>query len=537
MNESEQLKPDDFWKKAFDEASEMPPSRVWDAIERRLDKSEEGIITGPKIVPLWDSGFVSANRFTWLAGIAASLALLLIGWWSLSSGPAHKPVAQHRLTSQPQPQSTGPAPALPAQTPAVAIGETNGRPSDVIAGEPFRNTPTHSRVNQRTVIDTPQEALTVQPMLQSTLEPQATKPLQSLPVTAVSTIDQLTDGPKLPPSETHTVMRQAASVAFTSASTPVADLSQADPIPVITTEQLVGRSLQARNLKPIQRIVWISPTVGVSEEKTAQSIQKPREVWASLSVMPGAFDPSVSVRSVPAISSQAYANAATLNSPAGSSQSTVNSRAGLVIACQAAAGVQLTPRWSIESGVGYLAGCSSVESPGQVTAYSSQAVSTINRAETAGNLYINALRNSLPTTYKSPAADIGGYQSLVSYDVQSPQTVANNYRFVQVPVQIGYQLRPRKRFGLAVLGGLLTNIFVRNTVGDNVVINAKDGVYRPLSWSATLGARFRYRPSRRWSASLAGLYQTAFGSGTEATSPVQNRLSATGMSFGVDYHF
>jgi hypothetical protein len=133
---------------------------------------------------------------------------------------------------------------------------------------------------------------------------------------------------------------------------------------------------------------------------------------------------------------------------------------------------------------------------------------------------------------------VGSRYSLQNtYNPQARQSITNDYQFVQVPVQVGYQLRPRKRLGLALLGGFLSNIFVRNTVGDELVITSKDGIYRPVSWAATLGARFRYRPSRQWSASLAGVYQPSLGPGTRPESAVQTRSTAAGMSFGIDYHF
>jgi hypothetical protein len=124
-----------------------------------------------------------------------------------------------------------------------------------------------------------------------------------------------------------------------------------------------------------------------------------------------------------------------------------------------------------------------------------------------------------------------------TYSLQTRQSLTNDYQFVQVPVQVGYQLRPRKRLGLALVGGFLSNIFVRNTVGNELIITNKDGVYRPVSWAATLGARVRYRPSRQWSASLAGVYQPSLGFGTRPQSAVQSQPTSTGMSFGINYHF
>ena len=124
-----------------------------------------------------------------------------------------------------------------------------------------------------------------------------------------------------------------------------------------------------------------------------------------------------------------------------------------------------------------------------------------------------------------------------AYSSSISQVLTNDYQYVQMPVQIGYQLRPRKRLSLALLGGIITNIFVRNTVSNEVVVTAKDGIYRPVSLAATVGARFRYQPTGQWSASLAGSYQPSLGAVTQASSQVQSHPTTAGMTFGVDYHF
>ena len=286
------------------------------------------------------------------------------------------------------------------------------------------------------------------------------------------------------------------------------------------------------------------------ETATVQPKREAREVWASVSMMPGAFNPSVAIQSAQNSSVQTAFTRADALSNTTVSQPSVNSRASFSVAYQAGAGIQLTERWSVESGVGYLAGRSTVDSPVQTSVLNFQSVNNSYSGQVA-NLYVDALRNSsrnaLSASNNSTANSIVAsadyavgnkqYNALNSYNPQTRQSLSNDYQFVQVPVQVGYQLRPRKRLGLALLGGFLSNIFVRNTVDDQLVVTAKDGVYRPVSWAATVGARFRYRPSRQWSASLAGLYQPSLGSGTRPESTVQTRPTSTGMSFGIDYHF
>ncbi len=253
--------------------------------------------------------------------------------------------------------------------------------------------------------------------------------------------------------------------------------------------------------------------------------------------MPGAFNPVVALQTA---NTSPFTNVAAFNY-ARTSVPTVNSQANFSVAYQASVGIQLGERWSVESGVGYLSGRSTVHSPAQTSFYAYR--SNDQTGAVTSNLYVDALRSQVSVArVADPTANAdqlvtNNYHVLTTYSDPVRQTLTNDYQYVQVPVQIGYQLRPRKRLGLALLGGFLTNIFVRNTVADDVVITSKAGVYRPVSWAASMGARFRYRPSRRWSASLAGLYQPSLGLGTRPGSVVRSQPTSVGMSLGVDYHF
>ncbi|MCY7357617.1 MAG: hypothetical protein LH609_09115, partial [Rudanella sp.] len=123
------------------------------------------------------------------------------------------------------------------------------------------------------------------------------------------------------------------------------------------------------------------------------------------------------------------------------------------------------------------------------------------------------------------------------YDIGRSQVLSNDYTFVQVPVQLGYQIRPRKRLGFTVLGGFLTNLFIHNNVNNQLSITNSDMVYRPVTLSASTGLRFRYRPTRRWSASMAGIFKQALQRGTRAGTDLTTHPRTIGVSVGLDYHF
>jgi hypothetical protein len=555
MNELEKNTPDDFWRKAFDEAAETPPPRVWDAIERRLDESE-----GPKILPLWGSGLVLSRPFGWAMGVAATVALLLVGWWLVNTQSVNQPTAQlHQLNPDgnvavkpltPEKSST---PTVPNNTstshartdqPTGAIASANKPAPQLTPAQTLVSSPNKSRDNQSN------ESIarsTVAGNTAKILNKVGGLPTQPMVATNLRLSSSSSVTTQLPPSilsATHEHISSENRIARTAVQTSAVyrDQVATSTAPTATDaaifEQLTGRPLRLRTAGPIQRIVWFRPAELPMEPDVSKSQRKNREMWASASVMPGAFNPMVAVKS----SQAAYANTLVAGN---SNQSAVTSRANFSVAYQAGAGVQLTERWSVESGIGYLAGNSTVETPAQL-ASANYIGAVASQNVVASNLYVDALQHS--STNKAAASSAAPQTALDlvannsfytqnKYNNQTQEVLTNNYQYMQVPIQVGYQLRPRKRLSMALLGGLLTNIFVKNTVGNDVVVTAKDGVYRPVSLAATMGARFRYRSTGKWSASLAGLYQPSLEFGTQSESQVQSRPTSTGMSFGVDYHF
>lgn len=525
MDELEKNSPDDFWRKTFDEAAETPPPRVWASIERQLDESNNS-----GIIPLWGLGIASSKPWLWATGIAASLALLLVGWWAISIQSTNQFVGRPHSSSK---------------TEAIALNSTKATNSSIAKSSSLSKKGVTS-VGGLSAATSPSSAEFTDPSRASSQSSDI--PAGEVVAQVITRSNQRT---KLWHRAVPTVRIASATsmdafvptanrlvAASFEASATTAEL-RSGRIEIGVFKELKGRPLRLRSPGPIQRIVWSRPAELPTESTLVRAKRKATELWASISAMPGSFNPMVSLRSAPI---QAIASSANTLIP-NSNQSAVNSRASFSVAYQASAGVQLGERWSVESGVGYLAGRSTVDAPVQ-SAVSSYAQTANTNRSASSNVYVNALQNSSSPkgAYNaSPATNYAG----VAYDLvagnsvnqQAQQTLTNDYQFVQVPVQVGYQLRPRKKVSLAVLGGFLTNIFVRNTVGSDVVVTAKDGIYKPVSLAATMGARLRYRPSGRWSASMAGLYQPSLNSVTETDSQVQSRPTSTGMSLGLDYHF
>lgn len=511
---------DDLWRQAFEEAAETPPPRVWSAIEQRLDESKS-----TKILPLWGLGLIASRSLVWGTGIAATVALLLVGWWLTGNQSKNKSVAQlNQVNLSKHISESKPAPAT---LPVPTSGDNKLTERVAVAHKPEIRS---AKVSNAAV------AINQLP-LGTGLRPNADVIAQSSSdqVNTTTPRQLVTKNGILSGSQRTSALfqtgTQSSMVAYSMARTTSRPVKETAQSREVKFDQLALRPIQQGAFGSIHRIVWVRPGEAElpMEPEVTKSKRESREVWASVSMMPGAFNPTVAVRSA---QTSAFSNAMTTSQPS------VNSRANFSVAYQAGAGVQLTEHWSVESGIGYLAAHSTVESPGE-SRLATSLIATVDKSSTAGNLYANALRNSThkATTIQADYNNIAAASTQVAYNAQNQQTITNNYQYVQVPVQVGYQIRPRKRLSMALLGGLLTNIFVKNTVGDDLVVTSKDGVYRPVSWAATMGARFRYRPSRRWSASLAGIYQPSLGLGTNPDAQVQSHPTTAGMSFGLDYHF
>ncbi|GAB3707190.1 hypothetical protein GCM10027592_41110 [Spirosoma flavus] len=552
MDELDKNIPDDLWRKVFDEASEMPPPRVWDTIERRLDES-----SGPKILPLWGNGLASSQSLMWGMRVAAAVMLVLLGWWTFTTLSVDKP--EQRISQvHKQSEQSG--------TDNVANSDRKTDSDNVATLETKKSTDKTVRRYKVNQVSTSDQNASDRIASRTKLQRNA---VASAPATSVSDRFAATVATqqKLAAGSTRSgqIQSQPAFVSFPDASfqrvatgyglpatsanagaEATANVTLNENTYLVTSySQLRNKPLRIGGARPIQRIVWFRPAEAPLVADVATRKRDRKEMWASVGMMSGTFNPMVSVQSAPVL---ALANNAYQNTPTNTLQAvqpSVNSRANFSVAYQAGAGVQVTEHWSIESGVGYLAGRSTVETPIQSAGSVSGLVSTnTTPVTTSSNLFLDALRNtsSHNSGYAAVAADkmTGAsinYVNQAVYNERNQQVLTNNYQYVQVPVQVGYQLRPRKRLGLALLGGFLTNIFVRNTVGNDVVVTAKDGVYRPLSLAATMGARFRYRPSGQWSASLAGVYQPSIVASTPAESQIQSHPTVMGMSFGVDYNF
>ncbi|HEX9955634.1 MAG TPA: hypothetical protein VGA96_00215 [Fibrella sp.] len=608
MNRSDDLfpqpggTPDPYWQRAFDDASDTPPPRVWEGVERQLDLDESD-----GILPLWQhrQGRQSMLFGRWVAGIAASLMLTALGWWAWHREDAIRP--DMSVAVAPKPMNTTPAPGnLAPVGPTVARAEAAKAHTLPMSGFADASSITRSRyqTNQpgtsasgsstpgASTPGTYQSAATVA-IADKRTEQAAEAQVKEKQVfnsfadqtqgangtlifteTTLSMTMRLKEAQPFPSGvggiQSPTGVRSSVTGSITMRSfgtQSMTDQSQFGQLPPAnfrpataarvpdlesTTNPTAGDSPERVALagaplaaKPSalrrsadDRIaVTTNEETGAEPATTASKKQRQRP-WLSAGVVASAYNPTVALRS--AFSPSASSPQSMVPGTASAAAPTLQSQAGSAVAFLAGIGIPLGEHWSIETGVGYLNSQNQVQSPARVAS-----LTTAVKSATADNLYVDLIARmtdqSAVSAYSLGAANVQ-YDAMRSiqpsnYAPNQQQAVSNAYQFVQVPVQVGYELRPRRKLGFALLTGMVSNWFVRNTVAESITVKASDGVYRPVTLAGTAGMRLRYRPDNHWSASVAGTFQQSLQSLTRAEVSLQAQPQQVGLSFTVDRHF
>ncbi|XWW48048.1 hypothetical protein JYG30_11655 [Fibrella sp. USSR17] len=632
MNRSDDLfpqpggTPDPYWQRAFDDAFDTPPPRVWEGVERQLDLDESD-----GILPLWQhrEGRQSMLFGRWAAGIAASLMLTALGWWAWHREDAIRPDVAVAIAAKSQ--ETRELDALLPTGPVVASAEATNvhtQPIPRLAEIPTvarRRMHSGQDANQETTL--PDTHLGDQALaVAGKSVPQADAPPlfnQQAVSTALSQIQEVNNGTLIfteattstlhlmngpqsiqsgmtspDPSSalsrsvvTHSVTTQsfsqqpAGAQSFTRRSVTVqaqgtsgfsgaiAGFSrqslpmqiQGGQLPPNAFQQaaqpglptpdrsaltgavpertaLVGAPLAASPSGARQQSTELVANADVTAAPASTTSKKQRQrPWLSAGVAASAFSPAVAVRptlSTAAVTAQPAFSSGNMNAALGSPASLQN-QVGRSVAFQAGIGIPLGEHWSVETGVGYLSSQNEIQSPSRISSLTSAI-----RSAGSDNLYVDLvarLANQYNATSANTSADKMYDYTLANqannYTAVQQQAVSNSYQFVQVPLQVGYELRPRRKFGLALLTGMVSNWFVRNTVADAITVKAGDGVYRPVTLAGTAGMRLRYRPDHIWSASVAGTFQQSLQSLTRSDVSLQAQPQQVGLSFSVDRHF
>lgn len=541
MASSEEHTFENEWRRRFDDASETPPPALWERIEARLDEEEEERVM---VIPFWQR----TQQLRWVAAASVTALLLAVGgWWLKTNLPEKSVAASTQLAQQPRATETTKlenlsVPSAKENDPKTSLAAK----SEPVVDEGVAETPTKVTREKEQVTAAPLSGETARLMASSSKrnggqKGRAARQESKLPVTPalISPFSEQTIASATTQNITPSSGEKMNAKGGTSAEIPVAGFSEGGQVaapsePKVSPEMTLA-FLESKQLRQLVGHPKRQPWVAVPSEPIdfVKPKQLPKEYWASVGVMPASYNAGVEIgrRGMLAAASNTplYNNLASFNNSARTSSGT--NRSALSYAFQWQGGVQLSSRWSLESGVNYLQGNSIYQG---VNAFSTLSNSYINSLESA----VNLSDNNVP---RYDLATIGSDKSLVQ-TLSTTQDISNSYQFVQVPVQTGFALiKPKRKFSLWLLGGVINNIFLKNsfqTGQDNMVtVSGNDSPYRRLSFAATTGMRLQYKVNKRWTTLLSGNYQRSVGSTTRANAAFQSRPQLMGVGAGVRYGF
>ena len=182
-------------------------------------------------------------------------------------------------------------------------------------------------------------------------------------------------------------------------------------------------------------------------------------------------------------------------------------------------GKRIKKRFSIETGIRYMAGRSLVAS--NVYSYN----------ERTGNV-----RTFLESYY------IRGESSFNNNTViSSGGDIDNEYKFLMVPLNVGYHLPITQKLEASFITGV-SGDFIINNVFDNLPeagskLTASNSSYRPLNLSGVAGVKMNYMVRDNWQISIGSNLQQTLTSGVDKSESFTFKPRYLGINYGVNYRF
>jgi hypothetical protein len=229
--------------------------------------------------------------------------------------------------------------------------------------------------------------------------------------------------------------------------------------------------------------------VRAQEEKQAEKKRDERNkgenLWTSVGVAAGSFDPVVSRNPAPPASSFTAGNLFASNA-----SKEVEAK-GATYAVGVNMGTRLSERWVLQGGVNYLTQTSDYTQNGLVPS----------------GLNDNTLK--LPSNFKNESKMTGSEDGDIreaSVVDTPPYNVNNNVRYLSVPMQAGYMI-VNKNFGFQLNAGVSTDLLLQNTItatvdGEAVDSDFEGNDYRQVNLSGLMGTELSYRFGRRYRIAL-----------------------------------
>lgn len=517
MTSSEEHTFENNWRKAFDNADEVPPLSVWERIEARLDEDEDRVV----IIPLW----LQWQTLKWVTAAGVTILLVALGgWWSAKNSKSNI-----QLTNKENIEKVASKPNMGNKTSDEILESGKAMPK-------MQTLPSENPKETLAIITTPKEpnieTHSISTKDESRFKNNLSKTYQqknSLPTLSEEelVVSSLKNKTALLQKNLPTAVLKETTISSIPNNTLPAIF---DPI-ILSTPILALSSLNSKEMRELTGLSKRQPWVAYQTTQSEQKVQEitTKEYWASIGMMPASYNAGVSIGG--SQSGNAFNSNNQSFSPNTTQSSSSTNRPSFSYAFQWQGGVQLAQRWSLETGLNYLQGNSVFEGTNGFNVFSN---SYINNLEAAINISDNSKQ-------RYDFAAIGTDKSQVQ-SLTTSQNISNSYQFLQIPMQAGYAvIKPKRKMSLWLLAGFINNIFLRNSFQSGqestVIVSGADNPYRTLSFSASTGVRIQYKMNKRWTTLLSGNFQQALGSATRSGAAFEARPQLLGVGAGLRYGF
>ena len=517
---------EDEWREAFEEAEASPSPHVWKNIESALLAQETG---------KYRKGFLFYRT------IAAALLLLIAGlsWYII----IHQNGENDTLSDSRTPQNL-PVP-VPSNTPPVEQPSASSMP------------PTSSR---STSLEKDREATEGNRDEKAVASPRSSENLPlpayqdaNIPASASSLRPEITRKEKAGPTSAAVQRPPLASSGSTAKVSPPdqskmagqesprsGELLAPDPL----SAQAVGASYLPERLAAhgIEQAVRLPSTQNEVLYRVPQPFaahkdkekSSGRAFFAGLALAPGYFDPQL--QASPGIAEAvSFAPTAPSGAPGVSSgdrngslyddssippeSSGINDYPELSFTYGVDVGMKLSDHWIVESGIDY-------------NRFNTNTETRFGVADLAsGNQYAFLASNRYALEGASGAKPISTTQ------------INNNYEFISVPLQIGYQVAISK-LHFMVSSGVAANFFLGNTISapssdlsEMRVSPTTDSPFRSSYYSGVLSGGLNYNVSGNYFLSFTPSYTFALTELTREGSALNSQPYSFGINVGLQYQF
>ena len=235
-------------------------------------------------------------------------------------------------------------------------------------------------------------------------------------------------------------------------------------------------------------------------------------VYASLGFAGGSYNPG-SATSSPSSLSRMASQSSFISAQA--EPQSARATIGTAYSIGVNSGKQLSKRWAIQGGLGYMV---------QNIDYTSNYTSV-----------------GFDNTLRAAVTEYADTETMIA--IGPPYSIRSTNKYLSIPVQVGYKLVDRK-IGLQLNAGVATDLFLSNTLKDESGMTesytqgaGKESPYRSVNWSGLMGLELSHKLAERYRVALVPGIRYTFNSALKDNSQVSYNPFVLDVGLRVKYIF